>query len=95
MTTPIVLKAKFLLGQIVATAHAMASLDNFDVQLALQRHIQGDWGEVGKEDRAANEQALLNGARLLSIYRSSKGVKFYVITEWDRSLTTILLPSDY
>ncbi len=86
---------KFTLGQIVATAHAMAVLDHPDMQLALQRHLTGDWGDLCTEDRAANEQALLHGSRLFSVYHSTKGVKFYVITEWDRSLTTILLPSDY
>ena len=95
MITPTVPKTKFPLGQIVATAHAMAYLANTDMQAALQRHLAGDWGEVGKEDREANEQALLNGTRLLSTYRSSKGVKFWIITEADRSVTTVLLPEDY
>lgn len=95
MKTPTVPKTKFPLGQIVATAHAMATLANTDMQLALQRHATGDWGDVGKEDRAANEQALLEGTRLLSIYRSSQGVKFWIITEADRSATTVLLPEDY
>ncbi len=95
MTTPIAKQAKFPLGQIVATAHAMAALDHTDMQLALHRHVTGDWGDLCTEDRASNEQALLHGSRLLSVYHSTKGVKFYVITEWDRSLTTILLPSDY
>ena len=88
-------KPKFSLGEVVATAHAMATLTNIDMQLALQRHVTGDWGKVGKEDRQANEQALLNGTRLLSIYQSSKGVKFWIITEADRSATTVLLPEDY
>jgi hypothetical protein len=65
------------------------------MQPALQRHVTGDWGELCPEDIEANEQALLNGARLLSAYRSAKGVKFWIITEWDRSVTTILLPEDY
>lgn len=88
-------KPKFALGEVVATAHAMATLTNIDMQLSLQRHVTGDWGKVGKEDRQANEQALLNGTRLLSIYESSKGVKFWIITEADRSATTVLLPEDY
>ena len=95
MNTPIVQETKFPLGQIVATAHAMATLPGPDMQLALHRHVTGDWGKVGKEDRQANEQALLNGTRLLSIYESSKGVKFWIITEADRSATTVLLPEDY
>ena len=88
-------KPRFALGEVVATAHAMATLTNIDMQLALQRHVTGDWGKVGKEDRAANEQALLNGTRLLSVYESSKGVRFWIITEADRSATTVLLPEDY
>lgn len=95
MSTRKVNQPKFSLGQVVATAQAMATLANTDMQLALQRHVTGDWGDVGKEDREANEQALLNGTRLLSIYRSSKGVKFWIITEADRSATTVLLPEDY
>lgn len=88
-------KPRFSLGEVVATAHAMAVLPSPDMQLALQRHVVGDWGDVGKEDRQANEQALLKGTRLLSIYGSSKGVKFWIITEADRSATTVLFPEDY
>lgn len=95
MSTRKIKQPKFKLGEVVATAHAMATLSNTDMQPALQRHVTGDWGEVGKQDGEANEQALLNGTRLLSIYRSSKGVKFWIITEADRSATTVLLPEDY
>jgi hypothetical protein len=62
--------------------------------MALRRHVRGDWGEVDNHDWAANEAALAHGSRLLSVYRSSKGIKFYVITEHDRSVTTLLLPED-
>lgn len=86
---------RFPLGEIVATANAMANLAHTDMQPALQRHVNGDWGELCPVDIQANEQALLDGARLLSVYRSAKGVKFWIITEWDRSVTTILLPEDY
>ncbi len=55
----------------------------------------GDWGEVCVEDWDANELALQNGTRLLSTYTSTAGIKFWIITEWDRSITTILLPEDY
>ena len=85
----------FPLGEIVATAHAMATLAHTDMQPALQRHVNGDWGEVEEDDREANERSLLHGDRLLSVYRSSKGVKFWIITEVDRSATTVLLPEDY
>jgi hypothetical protein len=70
-------------------------LTNLDVLAALGRHVRGDWGDVDDEDWQANERALTEGTRLLSVYRSGGGVKFWVITEWDRSVTTVLLPSDY
>ena len=88
-------RPKFALGEVVATAQAVATLTPADMQLALQRHVSGDWGKIGKVDRQANEQALLASSRLLSVYQSFAGVKFWVITEADRSVTTVLLPSDY
>lgn len=86
---------KFSLGRLVATPHAISSLSPENIRNALRRHAIGDWGYLSEEDRLANEQALLGGERLLSVYRSEAGVKFYVITEWDRSVTTVLLPEDY
>jgi hypothetical protein len=73
----------------------MQQLTNLDVLTALGRHVRGDWGDVDDDDWEANERALKEGTRLLSVYRSAGGVNFYVITEWDRSLTTILLQDDY
>ena len=61
----------------------------------LDRHARGDWGEVDVEDQQANQDALLHGERLLSAYRTSAGVRLWVITEADRSATTILLPEEY
>jgi hypothetical protein len=61
----------------------------------VRRHARGDWGELGVEDWRANDQALRDGSRLLSAYRLPTGVRVWVITEWDRSSTTILLPEDY
>ncbi len=87
--------AKFALGQIVATPNALSAIPNPEIQSALSRHLSGDWGDVCAEDRAANEQALLESTRLFSVYRTSAGTKFWIITEADRSLTTILLPEDY
>jgi len=86
---------KFLLGQTVITRGANDELDQSDVLMALQRHTSGDWGDLGDEDKQANEDALKTGARLFSAYHSSKGTKFWIITEADRSATTILLPSEY
>ena len=86
---------KFTLGQTVITANANAVLPELDVVLALQRHHSGDWGDVDEHDRQMNEDALRNGDRLMSVYTSVRGQKFYIITEWDRSVTTLLLPEDY
>lgn len=83
------------LGQVVATAAALAALAQPDIVAALRRHAAGDWGDVSTDDRAANDAALREGARLLSAYRSAAGVAFWVLTEADRSVTTVLLPDDY
>ena len=85
----------FSLGQTVITPGAMQCLDADDVCAALRRHARGDWGEVPPEDRAENELSLKEGFRLLSAYSDRKGNKFWVITEADRSATTILLPEEY
>ncbi len=83
------------LGEIVLTSNVKTTLSNIDVQRALQRHSNRDWGELCPEDVEANENALHFGLRLFSIYCSSKGVRFYVITKWDRSVTTIALEDEY
>lgn len=83
------------LGRFVATPAALAALTHLDIRRALQRHLRGDWGDLDSEDRAANDRGVKQGGRLLSAYHSEAGVKFYVITEHDRSVTTVLLPEDY
>ena len=83
------------LGQIVATPTALGALTQPDIVEALRRHASGDWGEVDAHDQAANDEALKDGTRLLSAYRSASGTTFWVITEADRSVTTVLLPDDY
>ncbi len=83
------------LGQIVATSNAVSQLPNSAILIALGRHCSCDWGEVCEEDRQANEFGLRNGERILSVYRTGAGVKFWIITEWDRSITTVLMPEDY
>lgn len=95
MPSPDPAEPKLPLGRTVATRGAMAELTMPEMTKALRRHERGDWGEVCEEDWRSNDQALAEGARVLSAYRSSKGVKFWVITEWDRSATTVLLPSEY
>ena len=85
----------FALGRTVITRAANAAVPMDCVQQALVQHARGDWGEVGEEDAAANEDALVHGRRLLSAYRTPDDTRFWVITEWDRSVTTVLLPEDY
>ena len=87
--------AKFPLGQTVTTPGVLEELSSTAIMTALDRHSQGDWGDVGKEDWAANERALNEGSRLFSVYSNGHGVKFWIITEADRSSTCVLLPSEY
>lgn len=87
--------AKFPLGRLVATPNALERIPNPEILAALQRHLTGDWGDVDEHDRKENELSLKEGFRLLSVYRSARGVKFWIITEADRSATTVLLPEDY
>jgi len=87
--------AKFNLGLVVSTPGALQVLSQEEIHIALLRHVCGEWGALDEHDREANESALLNSDRLVSVYHTETGVKFYVITEWDRSATTVLLPEDY
>jgi hypothetical protein len=87
--------ASFPLGRVVITPNALSQLSPADVQLGLQRHQAGDWGELAEDDREENDNALRTGLRLLSAYRATNGVNFWVVTETDRSATTVLLPEDY
>ena len=82
------------LGRTVATPAALGAVSQPDIVAALRRHASGDWGEVDPDDRAANDDALRSGERLLSVYQSATGTTFWVITEADRSATTVLLPDD-
>lgn len=88
---------RFPMGTPVITPEAQAELDAAGIEgvLLLARHIHGDWGDLPAEDLAANELALLTGRRLLSSYDLPGGGKVWIITEADRSVTTILLPDDY
>lgn len=86
---------KFPLGQSVATPNALSRLTAPDISTALARHVAGDWGDVCPEDWHENELSLREGYRILSAYRSAAGEKFWIITEADRSSTTILMPEDY
>jgi len=87
----------FELGQTVATPGALAALqkagqepDDF-----LRRHVACDWGDLSNEDQNENDYSLENGFRLLSSYRTKADDKLWIITEADRSATTLLLPEEY
>ena len=86
---------KFSPGQTMATPNALAKIPHNEILNALSRHIRGDWGTLDAEDLQSNERALQFGGRLFSSYLTSQNVKFWVITESDRAVTTVLLPMDY
>jgi len=71
------------------------SITPLQIAVALKRHAKGDWGDVCADDKRANDQSLKDESRLLSSYKSIDGIKFWIITEADRSVSTILLPEDY
>jgi hypothetical protein len=85
----------FSLGRLLATPGILESVSADELGAALGRHAVGDWGEVDASDSQANNRALIEGTRILSVYRSSAGIKFWIITEADRSATTVLLPEEY
>ena len=85
----------FFLGRTVATPNVLNTVPHVEILAALQRHQSCDWGDVCPQDKWANDRAVKGGERLLSVYHSKDGVKFWIITEWDRSATTVLLPEDY
>jgi hypothetical protein len=88
---------KFSPGSVVATPGVLEAFrESGDDPLAyLIRHLAGDWGEVDEHDRRENELSLQHGWRILSCYRMSNGTRFWIITEADRSVTTVLLPEEY
>lgn len=89
------LEAKVPLGRTVITPGAREALSDSDVRRALYRHIRGDWGELDEADWRGNNVSLEKDFRILSAYSSEGGIKFWIITEHDRSVTTILLPAEY
>jgi len=89
---------KFPLGRIYTTPGVLATVGQAAVLPLIRRHVTGDWGEMDAEDRAANEHALATGERIFSAYTVGEGddtVVVWVITEADRSATTVLLPEEY
>ena len=96
-------KIKFKLGRVVATPGVLAALEESN-QTAIPfliQHQTGDWGLICDEDKKLNDEAVAfegdedQQQRVLSCYKTAKNEKIWVITEWDRSVTTILLPSEY
>ena len=87
-------------GTLVATrgvAYDMQENSDFYnfVRKSFSRHATGDWGDISEEDKASNDWALENGERLFSAYETEDNNKIWIITEWDRSVTTILYPEEY
>lgn len=86
---------KFSLGKLVATPNALRAISTAELSQATHRHLQGDWGDLDPEDKKVNDEALAHGGRLLSAYQAENGTRFWIITEADRSVTTVLLPEEY
>ncbi len=91
-TTPL-----FPVGQIVATPGALAALETagHDAREFLRRHVCGDWGDLSEDDRKENDVSVTQSLRILSAYQLTASERLWVITEADRSVTTLLLPSEY
>lgn len=90
---------KFTLGQVVTTQGVIGLLEENQLPQTrlselLTRHISGDWGNVPKEDKELNDSSLDHGGRLMSSYTVANQT-IWIITEWDRSYTTLMLPSEY
>lgn len=83
------------LGRVVATRGIVDVVPTRELLAALKRHQHCDWGDVPASDWAANDLALTHGGRIISAYESETKTKFWIITEADRSATTLLLPEEY
>lgn len=88
-------KTTFESGRLVATHGVIERVSSEDIVLGLRRHLACDWGEVCEEDKELNDYAVKKGNRIHSAYLSKDGVRFWIITEADRSATTVLLPDEY
>lgn len=90
-------EAKFSPGQVVATPAALEAFraSGESPLPYLERHLAGDWGELDENDVRENELSLQHGWRILSAYKLGTGVRVWIITEADRSVTTFLLPGEY
>ena len=97
-----IVQPKFQLGQLLATPAALEAIEDAGQLPAffLDKHVRGDWGEVCDDDKRANDEALVDGSRILSAYRTLKHTRIWIITEAadderKRAATTTLLPSEY
>ncbi len=91
-------QARFAAGQVVMTAGVdeLVRQGRLNPTPYLRRHLHGDWGDLSGDDRRLNDAALASGEdRLFSSYQVMPDLKLWIITEWDRSVTTLLLPSEY
>lgn len=87
--------SNFQLGRVVMTPGVADEVPVHERARALQRHGRQDWGDIGPEDWAENELSLKEGFRLLSVYHTEAGLRFWIITEAGRSVTTLMLPDEY
>lgn len=87
----------FSLGQVLATPGALSMLEALQLTPLpfVVRHVSGDWGDICSEDRQANAEALVHSFRLMSVYVLSATQRLWIITEADRSSTTLLMPEEY
>ncbi len=92
---PLVREVDFPLGRLLMTPGVQEAVPPSELMHALRRHARSDWGDLDRDDLNANTRAVKDGGRLLSAYHTKTGVKFWIITEADRSTTTALLPDEY
>lgn len=98
MALAVLSQPRFRAGQLVMTAgvNDLVQRGALDPVPYLRRHLDGDWGDLCSDDKRQNDAALKSGEdRLLSSYQVAPGLKLWIITEWDRSVTTLLLPDEY
>lgn len=88
-------KIRFQPGSVVATMGALQIATEEQIKAILDRHLRGDWGDLDEHDRKANEAALRDGDRLFSSYQITPDTKLWIVTEANRSTTTVMLPEDY
>ena len=86
---------KLNLGVLVQTPGVDEMIAIDEVMAALRRHETGDWGDMCDDDKQVNDEAVREGWRVLSSWKDSKGEQFWIVTEADRSVTTVLLPEEY